>query len=212
MRCACWVLVLLCAGWAAQARAGIVIYRCTDAFGRVTVQNDVPCPKGSREQKQVVEPPPPLPAYQPAPAVVVDSRPQPTAAPTPPPTNATTGADAAPAPAVPLPPPPLYRCRTPEDAGYFGENATPPARCVALPVVGLDGQPSGAGTACQVVRDTCERIPDDAACAAWQQYAREAEAAWRFGRAEDGARHQAEFERIQRVLRESTCAQAGPAP
>ena len=30
-----------------DAHAAVVIYRCTDAFGRLTVQNDTPCPKGS---------------------------------------------------------------------------------------------------------------------------------------------------------------------
>jgi hypothetical protein len=80
-----------------------------------------------------------------------------------------------------------------------------------MSVVGLDGAPSGAGSACQMVRDTCERIPDGAACDAWRQYAREAEAAWRFGRAEGSRDRQADFERIQRVLRESTCAQAPAA-
>lgn len=195
-----WTLVLLCAAWSAPARAGIAIYRCTDAFGHLTVQNDVPCPKGSRQQKQVIEPPPPMPAYRAAPAIVVESKPE---APPPVPPDA--------APATPLPPPPLFRCRTPDGDGYFGENGTPPPRCLALPVVGLDGTPSAAGTACQMVSDTCERIPDAAACDAWRQYAREAEAAWRFGRAEDSDRHQAEFERVQRVLRESTCAQGKPA-
>ena len=201
MRPALWGFVLLCAGWSLDARAGIVIYRCTDAFGRLTVQNDVPCPRGSRQQKQVIEPPPPMPAYRPAPAIVVESKPEPAVA-------ATLAAPAA--PSAPLPPPPLFRCRTPGDDSYLGENGTPAPRCLALPVVGLDGNPSAAGTACEKVSDTCERIPDGAACDAWRQYAREAEAAWRFGRAEDSAKHQAEFERIQRVLRESTCAQAKP--
>lgn len=203
MRHVLFAIVLLCAGWSVDARAGIVIYRCTDAFGRLTVQNDVPCPKGSRQQKQVIEPPPPMPAYRAAPPIVVAPK---TAA-------ALTDAalPAAATPAAPLPPPPLFHCRTPDGDSYLGENGTPAPRCLALPVVGLDGNPSGAGSACQVASDTCERIPDAAACDAWQQYAREAEAAWRFGRSEDDAKHRADFERIQRVLRESTCAQPKPA-
>ena len=43
----------------------IRIFRCTDAAGRVTLQNDVPCPKGTRQQQQVVDAPPPVPAYVP---------------------------------------------------------------------------------------------------------------------------------------------------
>lgn len=201
MRLALGAIVLLCAGWSAEARAGIVIYRCTDAFGRLTVQNDVPCPKGSRQQKQVIEPPPPMPAYRAAPAIVVAPQAEAPAA---------SPAPAVPTPAAPLPPPPLFRCRTPDNDGYLAEDGSPSPRCLAMPLVGLDGVPSAAGTACQVVSDTCERIPDGAACDAWRQYAREAEAAWRFGRAEDAAKHQADFERIQRLLRESTCASAKP--
>lgn len=204
LRDAACCALLLAAGWSAGAQAGsIVIYRCTDAFGRLTVQNDVPCPKGSRQRKQVVDPPPPMPAYRPTP---------PSPAPAPPLVEAPAATPPPSAPATPLPPPPLFRCRTAGDDSHFGEDETPAPRCLALPVVGLDGSPSAAGTACQMVRDTCERIPDGDACEAWRQYAREAEAAWRFGRAEDGAKHEADFERIQRLLRESTCAQAGPAP
>src|SRR3546814_7171431 len=43
----------------------VVIYRCTDAGGHVTLQNDVACPKGTQERKQVVDVPPPMPTYQP---------------------------------------------------------------------------------------------------------------------------------------------------
>ena len=196
---ALWLLSAL-----VPARAGIVIYRCTDAYGHLTVQNDVPCPKGTLQQKQMVEPPPPMPAYQPA-----APRPAPAARPPAP------SADAAPvtpaqAATPPLPPPPLYRCSTPDAASYFSEDGDPPARCIALPVVGLDGTVQGAGgSACERIKDRCERVPEAAACPAWRQRLREAEAAWRFGRADVAGEREAEFGRLQRLLRDSTCGQPG---
>ncbi|QOY62923.1 hypothetical protein INQ40_01025 [Lysobacter sp. H21R4] len=39
----------------ALAQYAVVIYRCTDASGAVSVQNDVPCPKGSQQQRRVIE-------------------------------------------------------------------------------------------------------------------------------------------------------------
>ena len=178
-----------------DAHAGVVIYRCTDAFGRLTVQNDVPCPKGTHQRKQVVDTPPPMPAYRPpAPAVVKPVAPAPVV-------------DAVPAaPAVLLPPPPLFRCHTPDNDSYLSEDGTPSPRCIAQQVVDAEGNPNAAATACEVQHDTCERIPDGEACAAWQQRAREAEATWRFGRPDANAKNQADYERVQRVLRESTCA------
>ncbi len=64
------MLLLSCGVLAASAHTGkrsVVIYRCTNAFGALTVQNGTPCPKGSRQQKQVIEPPTPMPAYRPLP-------------------------------------------------------------------------------------------------------------------------------------------------
>ena len=62
--------------WDARATDAkdVVIYRCTDAFGALTVQNDVPCPKGTKQQKQVIQPPPPMPAYRPVPEPVACGR------------------------------------------------------------------------------------------------------------------------------------------
>ena len=191
--------LLLAMAWATQARAGVVIYRCTDAFGRLTVQNDVPCPKGSQQRRQVVDTPPPMPAYRPAPPLLRAVAPVPLVDAPPP------------SPATPLPPPPLFRCHTPDGDNYLSEDGTPSPRCIAQQVVDAAGNPNPAAAACEVERDTCERIPDGAACAAWQERARETEAAWRFSRPESLQANRAEYERIQRVLRESTCASTAPA-
>ena len=72
------VAILLALALPSLARthaSSVVIYRCTAASGEVTLQNDVACPKGSRQQKQVIESPPPMPAYRPPPLPVAIPQP-----------------------------------------------------------------------------------------------------------------------------------------
>ena len=182
--------------------ADVVIYRCTDRFGALTVQNDMPCPKGSKQQKQVIQPPPPMPAYRP----VATPQPQPSApspAPTPavpdePETSKIADADR-------LPPPVLYQCNTYDHDSYLSENATPQPRCVALQTTDLQGASNNLGNACQMVTDQCQRVADGAACSAWKQRLRETEAAWKFARPADADANRAEYERVQTIVRDSTC-------
>lgn len=195
--------IAACDAWAAQR---IVMYRCTDSKGAVIVQNDVRCPKGSKQEKRVIEAPTPPP---PTPAAAV---PEPVLAPVVPVVAATPPAVAEPAepvaPAERLPPPSLFRCRTYNKDSYLSDTDLPGPRCVALQTVGLDGNPeTGAGQACEVVRDTCERIADGGLCEAWTQRLRETESAVRFGKSEQAAAHQAEFDRIEKIVRESSCGQ-----
>src|SRR5690606_30567858 len=125
----------------------VVIYRCTDASGALTVQNDEPCPKGSRQERTVVQPPPAMPTY-------VPRAPEPTPAPVPPRADAVAAGAAEAPPAQPrpasprpaaiadadrLPPPPIYRCNTPDNDSYISEAAEPGPRCVRLQTVGHDG-------------------------------------------------------------------------
>lgn len=215
------LLTLTSTGVGAQS---IVMYRCTDAQGAVTLQNDVPCPKGSKQVKRVIEAPsapaliPPAPITTPAPAP----------APAPPsatPAIATTPAGATAAPAAPtaasMPkpqtapapdiaqrqaPPDLFRCQNYRREIYFSDTDLPPTRCLPLQTTGLDGNPgTGAGAACEMVRDVCQRIADADVCAAWQQRLRDAESAVRFGTPEQAANARAEFGRAEKVMRESAC-------
>ena len=107
-----------------QARthaASVVIYRCTAASGAVTLQNNVPCPKGSQQQKQVIESPPPMPAYLPPPMPVAVPEPVVERAPW------TAAADDAPSTIADkdrLPPPALYQCNTYDNDSYLSETAT----------------------------------------------------------------------------------------
>lgn len=197
--------LLLSAADAIPARAAVVIYRCTDASGAVTVQNDTPCPKGSKQTRRVLETPPPgatPPAPLEPPAIVPAPAPEPAPAPQP---AATT-----PASTIPdnerLPPPPLFECTTFDNDRYLSDDGTPSERCVTLDVTGIgDGSAPGVGAACQKQTDTCQRVPDGAACDAWKRREREARATLMFGRAEDKDKNQAEYERVQRIVTESTC-------
>ena len=197
------LLLALPAAPAAIAQQQVVIYRCTDASGALTIQNDVPCPDGSRQKKQVIDAPPAIPAYQPRP------EPTPVAAPTPAPASQrVVAASDVPAPiddAERLPPPLLFRCNTYDNDSYLSEQAQPPPRCIRLQTTSLDGAGPGAGMACQMVTDQCQRIADGEVCAAWQQRGRETQAAWTFARAENVDTNRAEHERVQKILRESTC-------
>lgn len=215
----CGVLMLSLSP-AVSAQQSVVIYRCTDIRGVVTLQNDVACPKGMQQEKRVVESsasaaPFPVPLPSPPPAAPAISTPvgpiQPSAA--------GTGDESSfatvlplPAPQKPpaerLPPPPLYQCNTVGNDSYLSDTSDPKPRCVRVDTVGIDGtQQLGAGQACSMVYDQCQRVPDGAACAAWRKRVNEAQAAWTFGRADSVDALKAEYERIARVVAETTCNQ-----
>lgn len=214
------------APWMALAMAGAlwlpatvdaqtVIYRCTDAKGALTVQNDTPCPKGSKQEKRVIDG---LPTGA-APAVPTVPRPAPVPAPTPAaPAKAKAPAEkpAVARPRLPdvtgiadgdrLPPPPIFQCNTWDNDSYISESADPQPRCVRLQTTGVGGlQQMGAGAACEMKTDQCQRVPDGAACAGWRKRANEVEASWRHARAPDKAALQEEFARVARILQDSTC-------
>ena len=138
-----------------HAQQQILIYRCTDAAGKVTVQNDKACPKGSREQREVIETPPPLPAFQPPetpdlyiPPVKIVQRP----------------GQATP---EPQPPPGLYQCTTWDQLHYFTEAAEPQRHCAPLQVIGIDGVSRPQASACEMVKDQCTQVPAESLCQAW---------------------------------------------
>ena len=201
---------------ATQAHAqGVVIYRCTDASGALTIQNGTPCPKGSKQERRVIEsapstsappfvapaPPKAAPITHPRPAApVAPPRPAPRAEPDPEP--AIADADR-------LPPPWLYECHTYDNDRYLSEDGDPKPRCVTLTTTGLGGlvENNNNTAACEVKIDQCQRVPDGALCDGWRRRLRDAQSALRFGVVEDRAKAEAEVKRITRVVRESTCGQ-----
>ena len=195
---------------APASRAGdVVIYRCTDASGALTLQNS-PCPKGMKQEARTMQSVNTVPmapgqaTSAPSPAI-----PPPAANPVPPATATAPTSVGTPAPdARRLPPPVLFQCTTYDKDTYVTEDSEPASRCVALRTTGLDGNPQGgAGQACEVVRDTCARVPDGALCDAWKKRRDETEVAWRFARRENVDRNRAEYERVARILSESDCGE-----
>ena len=68
-------------------------------------------------------------------------------------------------------------------------------------------QQGGAGQACEVVRDTCARVADGALCDAWKKRRDETEVAFRFARPENTEKNRADYERVVRIVAESSCGQ-----
>ncbi|MGH8086306.1 MAG: DUF4124 domain-containing protein [Lysobacter sp.] len=192
-----------------RAQGAVVIYRCTDASGAVTVQNDVACPKGSRQQRRVIETaaPPPYtpPPPEPEPRVTAQTMPPP--APTvieaPPPESPTD----APIPLVErTAPPPLFACKTWNREEYLSDNPIPAERCAPMQTTGLGGDPEmGAGAACMMVTDFCQPVPEAALCERWHDHLMRTEAIIEFDRARDPVAANAELERIRSIVARSTC-------
>lgn len=216
-RCRLGLAALLAAAACATPTAAapqVVIYRCTDASGALTVQNDEPCPAGSRQERSVVEPPPPMPVYVPQTPPAMAPAPVPEA-------KATPAVPAAPdrphapqpariADAERLPPPPIFRCHTPGNDRYISEDLEPKPRCVAMQTVGINGDPAlAAGAACEWQYDRCERIPDGEACEGWRQRSREIESSWRYARGDGKAPLQEEFARVATILSDTRCGIPG---
>lgn len=115
-------LAIACGGASA---AEVVIYRCTDAQGRLALR-DTPCRAGERQQmRSMLRPvdPPPRPAPAPAPA------PTSTAAPRSPPERTRL--------VVVTPPRPLYECVTPDGERYTSESDAGRPRFVPLWTFGV---------------------------------------------------------------------------
>jgi hypothetical protein len=203
---ACAVLAWLAAALPARSQAGITIYRCTDASGALTIQNDTPCPPGQRQTVQHIDPPPPLPSYttreQRMPEIVANER---------------ARREAAIAEAVPPPvseeertaPPPLFQCTTWDKDTYISADETPAERCAPLQLVGLDGRSmpgmDGLAGACEKRVDTCQAVPEEALCSSWRRRVDEAEFRWKFAGAAEHDPRRLEFEQWAAILRNSTC-------
>jgi Domain of unknown function (DUF4124) len=104
----CFLLIATALGGPQPARAAdeVVIYRCTDAKGRLTLR-DSPCAKGERQETRSMVRPrdaPPRASSLPSSQVVTTA--------VPPPQVIVVNA-----------PRPLYECVTPDNARYFSESA-----------------------------------------------------------------------------------------
>src|SRR4249919_1999953 len=172
-----FLLAACCALYGTTARA-TTIYRCTDAKGAVTMQNDVPCGPGMKQEiRKIGE--------------------VPTAAP--PPKHA--------APEAPHNlPPPLFECKTWESEVYLSDTGEPEARCAPLNTTGLDGNPSfGAGAACEVKRDTCTALEGVPLCTAWARRVDEARFRMTYAPPADQNARKAEYDQRLAAYVDSSC-------
>ena len=193
-------LALSAAALCAHAQGSMKIYRCVDASGAVTLQNDVACPKGSRQSVRNIGVLPtmrasPVAAKPPSPAVTtpatVSVAPQPAPASAP--------------PAVRSAPQALFQCRTWDERDYLGDTAEPAFNCMPVTSVGIDGSSQlAAGQTCEMRQDTCVAVPAEQLCATWKKRMDEAEFRWKFGGGRNDDR-KAEFDRLAKVYRGSTC-------
>lgn len=219
------LLALMTLSMAAHAQGKVTIYRCTDANGALTVQNNTPCPKGSKQEKRLIDSapsssgPPMVITGAPPPAPVMPQLPPAAPAQLPsvstPPVARPPATPAQTTPASPpiadsnrLPPPALFECHTKDSGSYLSDNGAPKERCAPLRTTGLGGVSEGAGLACEMVTDQCQRVPDETLCEKWKQRLRETESALRFGRDQERPDAQAEFDRIGRIMRETTCGKS----
>ena len=198
---ACWLAVVPAVPAHAQSHQ-VVIYRCTDAVGNVTLQNDVACPAGTRQHRQVIDAPPPLPAYVPRqermPAIVAQEE-----------AHADAAMKQALPPPVPAaeraPPPALFQCSTWDQLVYLTVETTPRESCAPLQVVGIDGRSRPGASACEKVVDQCAAVPEEDLCRAWRRRVDEAEFRWKFAGAKADDARRLEYEQLEAVYANSTC-------
>lgn len=193
---------------ASGATPATTIYRCTDANGAVTMQNDTPCAPGMKQEVRTIGELPTAPA--PARRVIeapVEHGPPPGAQ-----FELVRGPvdKALPAPTVPQaerkPPPPLFQCHTWDAESYITESDTPQTRCALLNTVGLDGTAAmGAGQSCEMKTDTCVAMEGPALCQAWQRRLDEAKFRMTFASDADKPARTAEHDRQLAAFVDSTC-------
>ena len=184
------VLLLLVGG--AVAADAVTVYRCTDAQGRVSLQ-DAPCApgqEGTRREMQRPVDPPPRPAAPAAPAVPA------VAAPAPPPP---------PPPPARLPPPAVYACTDYDGALRHSEDYDPRDRCVPLGMLGYDlrGAPPDVLNSCRWVRESCVRLDDGPACRVFEDKLRQARSDALHAFSDTAAFRKSEVRRLEQIVAES---------
>lgn len=182
-------ILLLCVG--ASRAEQITVYRCVDAKGGISLQDD-PCPAGSQQSERSMTRPtdaPPLPATPRA-------APEPEAAP-----------PAAPVDDGPylIPPPPMYICTSYDGKTRESEVYDPNPRCEPMVLYYPYPHrltPEQART-CRWVEDSCVRLSDAEACERFQRRQREAVSAARHAFSDTMAYRKSELARLTQIVSES---------
>ncbi|MGO4551096.1 DUF4124 domain-containing protein [Lysobacter sp. 2RAF19] len=199
-------LLLALSSFVAPGARATTIYKCTDAKGTVTMQNDKPCAPGEKQEVRTIGELPTAPAPAPRAETVKP--------PSEPPAGASfelvrgPATEALPESQVPeadrKPPPPLFECKTWESKVYLSEADTPEERCAPMDTVGLNGG-GGAGQACEIKRDVCTALTDKALCSGWQRRIDEAKFRVAYAAPADKAQREADYERQRTAFIDSTC-------
>lgn len=202
------VAMCIAALFAGRDAHATTIYKCTDAKGAVTMQNDTPCPPGAKQEVRHIGelPTAPAPVAKPAEARV----------PTAPPPGAQfelvrgPANDTLPASAVAKadrkPPPALFECKTWDNDTWLSETDSPEERCAPLTTTGLNGDPNlGMGAACEIKRDVCTALTEQALCTAWQRRIDEAKFRMTYAPAGEEDARKAEYERRVAAFVDTSC-------
>ena len=170
--------------------ATVTIYRCLDAKGHITLQDD-PCPKDSQEtMRSMVRP-------KDAPARSVKAPPPPYDEPAPPAEE--TYPDFVP------PPPPMYQCTSYDGIVRESEVYDPNPHCEPLALYypypeQLTPQQAGA---CRWVQDSCVRLSDEQTCAIFRQKKKEAASALLHAFSDTQSYRKSELQRLTQIVDES---------
>lgn len=216
------IVTLLVAAGLGVAQAQTRINRCTDAHAVTTLHSDQPCATRSGQENDVVQPASTAPFPNQYKQVAAPAASAPIAAVSTTPmairesTASAVAPDSNPQSSPPItahavvqapPPPPLYQCLTPENDHYLSEVPEPEPPCVPTATIGIDGsQQLGAGQACTMVYDQCQRVPNHAACTAWRERVNQALSAWTFARPEQRDQLKIEYDRVTEIVTASNCS------
>lgn len=171
------------------ATQDITVYRCQDAAGRVTLQ-DEPCGADQRQtERRMTRPQDPAPK----PAQAAGERPK---------ADDETPAEPPPAP-LPYPPPPLFQCTNYDGDVRYSEQYDPQTECVPLAVLGYDMRGSPHAASCRWVTESCLRLDDDEACDQFKASLRQARSDALHAFSDTAAFRKSELERLRRIVDES---------
>jgi hypothetical protein len=193
IRYACLFALLFVAGQrpAIAADDTVTIYRCLDAKGHVTLQDD-PCPKDSKETSRSMARPKDAPVRS-AKATAPPSYELPE-----PPANE-------PYPDFAPPPPPMYQCTSYDGIVRESEVYDPNPHCEPLVLYYPNPEqltPQQA-TSCRWVQDSCVRLSDEQTCALFRQKKREAESALLHAFSDTQSYRKSELQRLTQIVDES---------
>jgi len=168
----------------------LTVYRCVDAKGKVSLQ-DEPCAKASRQEAREMLRPKDAPAVKKSPAAI----------------SAPAVAASSPAPiTIPfVPPPDLYQCTNYEGKTRDSESYDPNPRCEPLWALGyrVEHLPVEQRTACTWIEDSCVRYEGRALCDRWKAKLKQAQSDVRYAFSSTLAYRKSELARISQIVQTS---------